>query len=161
MPHYQSLLKSLTKYVERHHNESTNLEKYIILQNVARAKMESDATSDDLVSSLETHVLNSSHIVLTTLGSAGGRVLESASQFKVVVIDEAAQSAEPSTLVALQLGSSHAILVGDPQQVSLHVIPLIPRQHSPQLCAEIAPLPLSSVAACDDIRCVRPQHQVR
>lgn len=36
---------------------------------------------------------------------------------KGLVIDEAAQSAEPSTLVALQLGSSHAILVGDPQQL--------------------------------------------
>ncbi len=30
---------------------------------------------------------------------------------------QAAQSAEPSTLVALQLGSSHAVLVGDPQQL--------------------------------------------
>ena len=74
--------------------------------------------ADDSVSSLlQTHVLNSTHIVLTTLGSAGGWAIESANKFKVVVIDEAAQSAEPSTLVALQLGSSHAILVGDPQQL--------------------------------------------
>lgn len=35
----------------------------------------------------------------------------------MIVVDEAAQSAEPSTLVALQLGSSHAILVGDPHQL--------------------------------------------
>ena len=34
-----------------------------------------------------------------------------------MVIDEAAQSVEPSTLAGLQLGSSHAILVGDPQQL--------------------------------------------
>ncbi|KAL7529068.1 hypothetical protein ACHAXR_002781, partial [Thalassiosira sp. AJA248-18] len=116
MPHYQSLLKSLTKYVERHNNESSSLEKYIILQNAANAKMEAGAgASDESVSTLlETHVLNSTHIVLTTLGSAGGRAIESANKFKVVVIDEAAQSAEPSTLVALQLGAAHAILVGDP-----------------------------------------------
>ena len=44
-------------------------------------------------------------------------MVESANKFEVVVIDEAAQSSEPSTLVALQLGSSHAILVGDPQQL--------------------------------------------
>jgi senataxin len=43
--------------------------------------------------------------------------MTSANRFKVVVIDEAAQSAEPSSLVALQLGSKHAILVGDPQQL--------------------------------------------
>mmetsp|Transcript_18920 Transcript_18920/g.34089 ORF Transcript_18920/g.34089 Transcript_18920/m.34089 type:complete len:511 (-) Transcript_18920:419-1951(-) len=122
MPHYVSLLKSLTKYVERHNNENHNLEKYIILQNAAIAKMEAKGKdphySDESVSSLlEALVLNSTHIVLTTLGSAGGRAVESANKFKVVVIDEAAQSAEPSTLVALGLGSNHAILVGDPQQL--------------------------------------------
>jgi senataxin len=120
MPHYRSLLKSLTKYVERHNNETSNLEKYIILQNAAKAKLEAGAaevSDDSLLSQLEAHVLNSSHIVLTTLGSAGGRAMKSAHRFKVVVIDEAAQSAEPSTLVALQLGSKHAILVGDPQQL--------------------------------------------
>ena len=116
MPHYRSLLKSLTKYVERHNNETSNLEKYIVIQNAATAKMEGQ-TDDSIVPQLETHVLNSSHIVLTTLGSSGGRAVESANKFKVVVIDEAAQSAEPSTLVALLLGSSHAILVGDPQQL--------------------------------------------
>jgi senataxin len=92
MPHYVSLLKSLTKYVERHNNESSNLEKYIILQNSANANMEGgpSSSSDESVSSLlETHVLNSSHIVLTTLGSAGGRLaVESGNKFKVVVIDE-------------------------------------------------------------------------
>jgi senataxin len=119
MPHYRSLLKSLTKYVERHSNETSNLEKYIILQNAATTKLEVERENpdDNLLSQLETHVLNSSHIVLTTLGSAGGRAMMSAHRFKVVVIDEAAQSAEPSTLVALQLGSKHAILVGDPQQL--------------------------------------------
>ena len=130
MPHYVSLLKSLTKYVERHNNESSNLEKYIILQKAANAKMEaggSSSYSDESVSSrLGTHVLNSMHILFTTLGSAGGRAVESANKFKVVVIDEAAQLAGPSTLVALswvlfkycRAGfSSHAILVGVLQQL--------------------------------------------
>ena len=119
MPHYVSLLKSLTKYVERHNNETSNLEKYIILQNDANARIEGGggAPNESVAALLETHVLNSTHIVLTTLGSAGGRAVESANKFKVVVVDEAAQSSEPSTLVALQLGSSHAILVGDPQQL--------------------------------------------
>lgn len=119
LPHYIALLKSLTKFVERHNNESSTLEKYIILQNHAMIKRECEQSeeSSSLFQELETHVLNSSHIVLTTLGSAGSRAIEAASKFEVIVIDEAAQSSEMSTLLALQLGSSHAILVGDPQQL--------------------------------------------
>ncbi|KAL9184986.1 hypothetical protein ACHAXT_002763 [Thalassiosira profunda] len=119
MPHYVSLLKNLTKYVERHNNETSNLEQLIMVQNEVNARAEAGgrASDESLASQLETHVLNSTHIVLTTLGSAGGRVMKAANKFEVVVVDEAAQSSEPSTLVALQLGSSHAILVGDPQQL--------------------------------------------
>lgn len=117
MPHYRSLVKSLTKYVERHNNETSNLEKYIVLQNAANISSDGFIPAALLEEKIAVAVLNSSHIVLTTLGSAGGRAMASANRFKVVVIDEAAQSAEPSTLVALQLGSRHAILVGDPNQL--------------------------------------------
>ena len=74
-------------------------------------------TAVDLRQQLETHVLNSTHIVMTTLGSAGSKTMENVNKFSVIVIDEAAQSSEPSTLPALQLGSSHCVLVGDPQQL--------------------------------------------
>jgi senataxin len=43
--------------------------------------------------------------------------MECAAKFEVVVVDEAAQSTEPATLAVLQLGSRHAVLVGDPQQL--------------------------------------------
>ena len=51
---------------------------------------EASSSSDESVFSLlETHVLNHTHIVLTTLGSAGGKLaVESVNKFKVVVIDE-------------------------------------------------------------------------
>jgi senataxin len=91
LPHYIELLKSLTKYVERHNNESSTLEKYIILQNHANTKRERgdvDESSLSLLQELETHLLNSTHIVLTTLGSAGSRAVESANKFEVIVIDE-------------------------------------------------------------------------
>ena len=147
MPHYISLLKSFTKFVEKHNNETSTLEKvrmldsfsdvllvlipltllrlqYIILQNEAKARLDGDGhkggdnnSPDLLTPQLEAHVLNSTHVVLTTLGSSGCRAMEAASKFKVVVVDEAAQSSEVSSLVALQHGSSHAIMVGDPQQL--------------------------------------------
>ena len=115
-----ALLKNLTKYVERHNTEASTLEKYVIINNHANLKQErrrGDESSSSLYQELETHLLNSTHIVLTTLGSAGSRAIELANKFEVIIIDEAAQSSEMSTLTALQLGSSHAILVGDPQQL--------------------------------------------
>eukprot|EP00553_Chaetoceros_curvisetus_P003824 CAMPEP_0204613926 /NCGR_PEP_ID=MMETSP0717-20131115/1825_1 /ASSEMBLY_ACC=CAM_ASM_000666 /TAXON_ID=230516 /ORGANISM="Chaetoceros curvisetus" /LENGTH=355 /DNA_ID=CAMNT_0051626507 /DNA_START=26 /DNA_END=1093 /DNA_ORIENTATION=- len=72
---------------------------------------------DSLRDHLETCILDTTHIVLTTLGSSGSRALQNCAKFEVVVVDEAAQSVEPATLVALQLGSNHAILVGDPNQL--------------------------------------------
>ena len=71
MPHYVELLKSITKYVERFNIESSNLEKYIIIQNAANARMEGGGSNFNeltLTQELETHVLNSNHIILTTLG---------------------------------------------------------------------------------------------
>ena len=37
--------------------------------------------------------------------------------FHVVVVDEAAQAIEPSTLIPLQTGATTCVLVGDPQQL--------------------------------------------
>ena len=79
--------------------------------------MDSGANQFDVKSALESHVLNSVHMVMTTLGTAGSRTLEAADKFEVVVVDEAAQSVEPSILSALQLGSRQCVLVGDPQQL--------------------------------------------
>jgi len=45
---------------------------------------------------LEKDILDSTHIVLTTLGTSGSWVLEEAAKFEVVVVDEAAQSVEAS-----------------------------------------------------------------
>eukprot|EP00538_Stauroneis_constricta_P008116 CAMPEP_0119563144 /NCGR_PEP_ID=MMETSP1352-20130426/22574_1 /TAXON_ID=265584 /ORGANISM="Stauroneis constricta, Strain CCMP1120" /LENGTH=59 /DNA_ID=CAMNT_0007611685 /DNA_START=1 /DNA_END=177 /DNA_ORIENTATION=+ len=59
---------------------------------------------------MEANVLQGVHMVMTTLGTAGSRAMESAHKFEVVVVDEAAQSVEPSTLAALHLGSRHAVL---------------------------------------------------
>ena len=66
---------------------------------------------------VETNILETTEIVFVTLGSAGQRCLTDASKFEVVIIDEAAQSVEPSSLVALRMGRHHCVLVGDPQQL--------------------------------------------
>ena len=54
MPHYRNLLDSFTKFVEKHNNDSSALEKYINLQNISNAKAAGEATHFD--QQLENHV---------------------------------------------------------------------------------------------------------
>lgn len=119
MPHYKSCMDTLVNYIERYNTLYSKLEQYLMIQNAAVSMQGNghNQVPSELTQRLETHILDSMHIVMTTLGSAGSKMIASAVKFEVVVVDEAAQSSEPSTLVALQLGSSHAILVGDPQQL--------------------------------------------
>ncbi len=119
MPHYRSCMASLVKFIERHSNNHCKLMQLVLVQNAAKAQDSSNynQVSTDLHQELETHLLNTTDIVFTTLGSAGSKTMESVKKFSVIVIDEAAQCSEPAMLPALQLGSSHCVLVGDPQQL--------------------------------------------
>ena len=119
MPEYKIYVSRVVKMVERYNNLCTKIERYSLCSGVAAA-MQGGANChamNTIRQQIETNLLDSTHIVTTTLGTAGNRSLESAAKFEVVVIDECAQSVEPSTLAGLQLGSKHAILVGDPQQL--------------------------------------------
>ena len=116
MPEYRFYISQLVSLIEKFFYLNGKLERYSLLNSTTAAS--SDRTSKSMLrQQIETHILDSNHVVLTTLGTAGSKALESSAKFEVVIIDEAAQSVEPATLPALQLGSSHAILVGDPQQL--------------------------------------------
>eukprot|EP00586_Coscinodiscus_wailesii_P022376 CAMPEP_0172511240 /NCGR_PEP_ID=MMETSP1066-20121228/234896_1 /TAXON_ID=671091 /ORGANISM="Coscinodiscus wailesii, Strain CCMP2513" /LENGTH=385 /DNA_ID=CAMNT_0013290539 /DNA_START=98 /DNA_END=1251 /DNA_ORIENTATION=+ len=122
MPEYRSFMSSIVQLVERFNSVTSKLTRCSLVNTVTNvlAKGGVNAQGQQLFNvkqQLETDILNSVHIVLTTLGTAGSRNFEDCEKFEVVVVDEAAQSVEPASLVALQLGSKHAILVGDPQQL--------------------------------------------
>lgn len=108
MPEYRAFMQRIVKSVESYFSIKSSLERNVIM----KGSMENGANHFALRQSLESHVLNSVHMVMTTLGTAGNRVFEGADRFEVVVVDEAAQSVEPATLSALQLGSRHCVLVG-------------------------------------------------
>jgi hypothetical protein len=62
--------------------------------------------------------LNQAHIVFCTLSGAGLDLLSSLEQpFQALLIDEACQATELSTLVALRHNVAHCILIGDPKQL--------------------------------------------
>ncbi len=123
MPEYKAFVSKVVKMTERYNGIATKLERYSLCRNAAAAIAQGGSNCqamNNIRQQLETHILDSVHIVTTTLGTAGNRALENANKFEVVVIDEAAQSVEPSTLAGLQLGSKHAILVGDVSSNTYH-----------------------------------------
>ena len=63
--------------------------------------------------------LNEAHIVFSTLSGAGLPILSSSLShpFSALLVDEAAQATELSTLVAFRHNVAHVILVGDPKQL--------------------------------------------
>ena len=113
MPEYRSYLSNIVKLVENYFSIKSHLERCSIIMTA----MNNGANTIELRQNLETHALNSVHMVMTTLGTSGNRTLEAVDKFEVIVVDEAAQSVEPASLSALQLGNRHAVLVGDPQQL--------------------------------------------
>ncbi|KAI8589911.1 YLR430Wp-like protein [Geranomyces variabilis] len=68
---------------------------------------------------LKRKILMDADVILTTLSGAGSDQLGDIPElsFPTVIIDEAAQSVELSTLVPLRYGAKRCILVGDPQQL--------------------------------------------
>lgn len=63
-------------------------------------------------------VLNDADVVCCTLSSAGHEIMSHVNiEFNVVIIDEACQSIELSSLIPLKYGAKKCILVGDPNQL--------------------------------------------
>ena len=130
MPHYRSCMASVVKYIERHNDLHSKLLQFIQVQNMSKDINNSNRKhlAVELNQVLETSILDSTHIVMTTLGTSGSKTLEGASKFSVIVIDEAAQCSEPAMLPALNLGSSHCVLVGDPQQLPATIFSMSGRE---------------------------------
>lgn len=69
MPEYRSYVGRIVKLVESYFSVKTHLERCTIVQG----GLQHGANRMDVRMNLESHVLNSVHIVMTTLGSAGNR----------------------------------------------------------------------------------------
>ncbi len=75
-------------------------------------------------------VLHDCHIVCCTLSGAGSKAFAEAvarddypySEFDTVIIDEACQASEPSSLIPLKFNPNSLVLVGDPQQLPVVVV---------------------------------------
>lgn len=76
-------------------------------------------------------VFNRADVVCCTLSSSGHETLTSAGlTFETVIVDEAAQSIEISSLIPLKYDCKRCILVGDPNQLPPTVLSLLAAKYS-------------------------------
>ncbi|CAG9310178.1 unnamed protein product [Blepharisma stoltei] len=71
---------------------------------------------NDAKKSIRADLVKRANVVLTTLSGAGSEMLK-AKTFDYVIIDEACQSIELSSLIPFQYNPKHVVLVGDPNQL--------------------------------------------
>ncbi|KAL5289141.1 SETX.2 family protein [Megaselia abdita] len=77
---------------------------------------------------LTKYFLSNAEVVCTTLPSCV-RLFNSTQQFDICIIDEATQCTEPWSLMPLQFGIKHFILVGDTQQLPATVTSMTAQNH--------------------------------
>ena len=113
-------------------------------------------TLDTLRRNTRREILTRADIVCSTLSGSGHELLNDI-EFEMVIIDEAAQSIELSSLIPLKYGCNRCVMVGDPQQlpptvlsqeVSLFMSATIPlfKLTFPGLALCLQPVSLRSIA---------------
>ncbi|KAG0341913.1 DEAD-box type RNA helicase [Podila horticola] len=87
--------------------------------NVARSdQAESSQKRDQARKDARDKILGEADVICSTLSASGHDLLTNNSfSFETVIIDEAAQSVEVSSLIPLKYGCKRCILVGDPNQL--------------------------------------------
>lgn len=92
------------------------------LKNLYDRRSELKADLDRLRYSIRNKLLLDADVVASTLSGSGKQVLvdhliKNDLRFPIVLIDEAAQTTEPSSLIPLRYGCEQLVLVGDPRQL--------------------------------------------
>ncbi|EQC25552.1 hypothetical protein SDRG_16570 [Saprolegnia diclina VS20] len=115
---YKDIAQRINLCLERANTIRLEWQRYSI---VRQALQNNKRVPKETQEQLESSFLESAHIVFTTLSSAGHRALDDSNRYDILVIDEAAQAVELSTIIPMRFGSKQCVLVGDPQQLSATV----------------------------------------
>ncbi|ORZ10330.1 AAA domain-domain-containing protein [Lobosporangium transversale] len=106
--------------------KSVNKSKWQLGQDLDNARSkQADATQkkDQARKNARNKILGEADVICSTLSASGHELLTSSTfTFETVIIDEAAQSVEISSLIPLKYGCKRCILVGDPNQLPPTVI---------------------------------------
>lgn len=89
----------------------------IIKLDAQKDKQKSDSrTLDTLRRNTRREVITQADVICSTLSGAGHDILENL-EFDMIIIDEAAQAIELSSLIPLKYACARCVMVGDPQQL--------------------------------------------
>ncbi|KTW30689.1 hypothetical protein T552_00402 [Pneumocystis carinii B80] len=101
--------------------KSLNLQKNNLGQQLDELRDQQNGTGkslDIIRHEIQINILKSADVICTTLSASGYELLGNlAFDFFTVIIDEAAQCIELSTLIPLKYGCKRCVLVGDPNQL--------------------------------------------
>jgi senataxin len=130
-----SIAEEIGRYTEKISNLNANL--YIdkdfrklqlnkivpILRGLRQQRAHIETAIDQLRVSSTRQVILDAEIIVSTLGSSGSALFTDLIavddiSFDTVIIDEAGQTTEPSTLIPLRYGCRNLVLVGDPRQLA-------------------------------------------
>ncbi|ORY48582.1 P-loop containing nucleoside triphosphate hydrolase protein [Rhizoclosmatium globosum] len=82
-------------------------------------RLEREGSSDHIRTRVKASILLDADVIMATLSGAGHEIVSTLQNFEfpTVIIDEACQSVELSSLIPLRYGAKKCILVGDPMQL--------------------------------------------
>ena len=111
---------SQPKFVRIGPNYHPNLKEYSLDYLISQHTQSQGNSSN--VEKIRNEILSNAKIVCSTLSMAGSNILTALGmKFDTVVIDEASQAVELSTLIPLKYNCERLILVGDPNQLAATV----------------------------------------
>ena len=112
----------LTRHLELWEGLYWKMQRMQLAVTVVQKGFGSASEHFQLRDSLETMILNRATIVTATLSASGLPQVKATHPFQTLIVDEAAQAVELSTLIPLSLGVKQCVLVGDPQQLPATVL---------------------------------------
>ncbi|KAJ3076763.1 DEAD-box type RNA helicase [Podochytrium sp. JEL0797] len=88
-------------------------------KQLKQKRLEREGSSDHIRSRIKASLLLEADVIMATLSGAGHDIVSTLQNFEfpTVIIDEACQSVELSSLIPLRYGAKKCILVGDPMQL--------------------------------------------
>lgn len=124
----RSLAEQSKRELTKAKHEAANQRKAVdaqIVSTAAHLRVEHVCKADVICSTLS----SSAAEMLTSVIRSKHRAGSGQAFFPVVVIDEAAQAVELSSLIPLNYGAQHVVLVGDPMQLPATVLSMTAKRH--------------------------------
>ncbi|KAJ3025695.1 UNVERIFIED_CONTAM: DEAD-box type RNA helicase [Siphonaria sp. JEL0065] len=135
--HQSELLKERDSLREKEQKETNSIKEADLVRNaiskvseklkavdekfkgLKQKRLEREGSSDHIRSRIKASILLDADVIMATLSGAGHEIVSTLQNFEfpTVIIDEACQSVELSSLIPLRYGAKKCILVGDPMQL--------------------------------------------